>query len=300
MHPSKLTLQNKREIVKKAICHYAALIDPELLPDKIFKILAPHINPNFIEDKALLSNDRIKELIDWDKLDKQKLLRLIIRDKYVLERLDLNKHDFTMRDLIPIWIRHPDLIDYFDINWEDLSAIDAIKMLRINVAFIEKIDLGRYKYSKFEIAQLLEEFHQYPNIVEQINLDTLDHFSIRKLLVKSGDKYISKVDLTKLKVVDWLEVLKHKPELRQYCDMDIFNTGDMFYLVKLVEIIPELDYMIEEYKDKISALGWEALLIRDPDKYAVMCDFEKLSKKNWDVVTSYHPSLTNIRNRYLL
>lgn len=300
MQPLQLSIQNKREIIKKAICHYAALINPDMLPEKVFLLLAPYINPNFIEDKALLSNDRVKSMIDWDLLDKQKLIRLIIRDKYVLEQIDLNKHDFTLRDLIPIWVRHPDLIDYFDVDWDDLSGIDAIKMLKINPVFIDKIDLGKYKYSKFDIAKILEDFHQHPNIIDKMNLDTLDHFSIRTLLIKSGDKYLHKLDLSKLKVVDWLEILKRKPLLREYCDMDIFKTGDMFYLVKLVETFPDLDYIIEEHKEQITAIGWETLLIQDPDKYSQLCDFEKLSKKNWDVVTTHHPNLINIRNRYML
>jgi len=300
MQPLQLSIQNKREIIKKAICHYAALINPDMLPEKVFLLLAPYINPNFIEDKALLSNDRVKSMIDWDLLDKQKLIRLIIRDKYVLEQIDLNKHDFTLRDLIPIWVRHPDLIDYFDVDWDDLSGVDAIKMLKINPVFIDKIDLGKYKYSKFDIAKILEDFHQYPQIIDKMNLDTLDHFSIRTLLIKSGDKYLHNLDLSKLKVVDWLEILKRKPLLREYCDMDIFKTGDMFYLVKLVETFPDLDYIIEEHKEQITAIGWETLLIQDPDKYSQLCDFEKLSKKNWDVVTTHHPNLINIRNRYML
>lgn len=300
MQPIKLTIQNKREIIKNAICHYAALINPELLPDGIFRVLAPYINPNFIEDKALLSNERVKDLIDWDKLDKQKLIRLIIRDKYVLERLDLNKHNFSLKDLIPVWISHPDLIDYFDIDWDDLSGVDAIKMLKINPAFIEKINLNKYKYSKFDIAKILEDFHQYPQIIDKINLESLDHFSIRTLLLKSGTKYIDKLDLSKLKVVDWLEILKSRPTLREHCDIEIFNTGDMFYLIKLISVFPDLDYMIEEHKDKITPLGWETLLIQDPEKYVPLCDFEKLSKKNWDAITAYRPSLTNIRNRYII
>lgn len=293
-------IQIKKEIIKKAICHYAALIDSKYLPEPLFNVLSKFINPNFIDDKSLLSNERIKNHIDWDKLDKLKLIRLIVRDKYVLERLDLNKHDFTLRDLIPVFIMHPDLIEYFEIDYDSLSAIDAINLLKINTVFVSKIDLGKYRYSKNEIVQILENFHNYPEIIANLNIENLDHYAIRTLILKSGEKYIKKLDLNKLKALDWLEILKKKPELIEYCDVDIFQTGDCFLLTKLVQLLPELYFLIEKNKEKISALGWETLLIFDHEKYSKYCNFDLLSKKNWENITAYHPSLINLMNRYIL
>ena len=295
-----LDFQSKKEIIKKAICHYAALIDSKILPEPIFKVLSKFINPNFIDDKSLLNNERVKNIIDWDKLDKLKLIRLIVRDKYIIERLDLNKHDFTLRDLIPIFIMHPDLIEHFDLDYDNLSAIDAIKMLEININFLSKIDLGKYTYSKHEISKILDSFHKTPEIIEKLNLDTLDHFAIRTLLKKSGEKYIHKLDLKKIKALDWMEILKSKPELLNHCDLRMFQTGDCFLLTQLIQVFPHLDYLIEENRYKISALGWESLLIHNPDKYSKYCNFELLSKKNWENITKYHPGLTNLRNRYIL
>jgi hypothetical protein len=293
-------IQIKKEIIKKAICHYAALIDSKYLPEPFFNVLSKFINPNFIDDKSLLSNERIKNHIDWDKLDKLKLLRLIVRDKYILERLDLNKHDFTLRDLIPVFIMHPDLIDYFEIDFNTLSGIDAINLLKINTVFIEKIDLGKYKYSKNEIVQILESFHGCPKIIENLNIENLDHYAIRTLVIKSGEKYLEKLDLKKIKALDWLEILKKRPDFIKYCDLDLFQTGDCFLLTKLVQIVPDLSYLIEENKEKISALGWEELLVFDQEKYSKHCNFDCLSKKNWVNITNYHPGMINLMNRYIL
>lgn len=298
-HKNNVSQINK-EIIKKAICHYAALIDPKILPEPFFKVLSKYINPNFIDDKSLLSNERIKNHIDWDKMDKLKLIRLIVRDKFILERLDLNKHDFTLRDLIPVFMVHRDLIEYFDIDYDSLSAIDAIKLLEINVNFLSKIDIGKYSYTKNETIKILESFYNYPEVIEKLNLNTLDHYAIRTLVLKSGEKYIDKMDLTKLKALDWLDILKKKPELITYCDLNIFKTGDCFLITKLVQVLPHLDYLVEENKDKISALGWETLLIYDSEKYSKYCNFECLSKKNWENITNYHPGMTNLMNRYIL
>jgi len=293
-------IQIKEEIIKKAICHYVALIDPEFLPEPIFKVLSKYINPNFIDDKTLLLNERIKNCIDWDKLDKLKLIRLIIRDKYVLERIDLNKHIFSLKELIPIFIVHPDLIEFFDIDYDTLTAIDAIKLLEINKAFLEKIDLEKYTYTKNEIIKILESFHNSPEILEKINFDSLDHFAIRTLILKSGDRYVHKLDVQKLKSLDWIDILKRKPEMLKYCDLSIFTTGDCFLLTKLVEIMPELDYLIDENQSKISPLGWEKLIILDAEKYMKLCNIESLSKKNWESIVVMRPGLTNLMNRYIL
>ena len=301
MSTAKITdIQIKKEIIKKAICHYAALIDSKILPESIFKVLAQFINPNFIDDKSLTSNERLKNHIDWDKLDRLKLVRLIIRDKFILERLDLNKHNFTLKELIPIFIMHPDLMEYFDIDYGSLSAVDAIKLIEVNPNFITKIDLWKYTYTKNEINKILEKFHKNPEIIKHINLETLDHFAIRTLLIKSGNRYIDKLDISKLKALDWLEIFKFKPELLEYCKLDLFQTGDAFLTTKLVQIFPHLDYLIEENRYKISALGWEVLLISNPEKYSKYCNFDLLSKKNWENITSYHPSLNNLKNRYIL
>lgn len=300
--------QKYAEIIKNAIVQFAALIEPKYLPEHFFKVLAPNINPNFIEDKSLLTNERIRDYIDWDKLDKMKLIRLIVRDKYVLERIDLNKHDFALRDLIPVFIVHPDLIEYFEIDYDDLSSIDAISLLKINRNFIEKVDIGKYDYSKKEIESIIDYFHNEPRIIEKLNLTVLDHYAIRMLLKKSGDKYLIKderlntynIDITKLKDLDWLDILKSKPELISYCNLDLFKVNDCFSLVKLVQILPHYDYVIEENKEKISALGWETLLSFNPDLYSKYCDFEKLTKKNWENVIYKHPALTNLMKRYVL
>src|ERR1035437_1594961 len=289
-------MQSKQKIIKKAICHYAALIDPKLLPESIFNMLSQYINPNFIDDKTLLSNERIKDCIDWDKLDRLKLIRLIIRDKYVLERIDLNKHNFSLKELIPIFIRHPDLIEFFDIDYNSLSAIDAIKIIEINKVFLEKIDLGKYTYTKNETVRIIESFYNTPEVLEKLNLDSLDHYATRTQKKKSGDRYFNKLDLRKLKSLDWLEILVKKPELIKYCDLSIFTAGDCYSLIKLIEIIPHLDYLIEENKDKISPLGWERLIILDAEKYMKHCDLESLSKKNWDGITLRRPGLTNLMN----
>ena len=296
----KADLQIKVEIIKKAICHYVALLDSKFLPGSTFKVMSKFINPNFIDDKSLLSNERIKNYIDWDSLDKRKLIRLIIRDKYVLERLDLNKHDFTLRDLIPIFIMHPDLIEYFDIDYDSLSAVDAVKLLEINNNFISKIDLGKYTYSKGDTVKIIETFYKNPEIIKMLNLNSLDHYAIRTLISKGGEKYINKLDLKKLKSFDWIDILSSKPELINHCDLSIFQTGDCFILTKLIQLFPHLDYLIEENKNKISALGWESLLIHDPEKYSKHCNFEILHKKNWEIIVRYHPGMENLMHRYVL
>jgi|ERR1035437_93283 hypothetical protein len=294
----KVLLQRYKEIITKAICHYVALLD--FIPKSVFKILASHIDLNCIDDNSLLKNDRLKDIIDWDKLDKRKLIRLIIRDKFVIERLDMNKHNFTFTDLIPIFYKYPDLIEYFELDYNDLNSVEAIKMLEINPVFIEKIDLLKYEYTNKQLTEIVKKFYNNPEIIEQLNMNSFDHYSTRTLLIKTGTKYLNNINIEKLKSLDWLGILQFRPELSEYCDLSMFKKGDYFELTQLVKIFPDLYYLIEENKDKINALGWENLLIFDSNQYSRMCNFEILSKKNWEKIIKVRPELSGLKNQYII
>lgn len=293
-------IKSKKEIIKKAICHYVALFDNNLLSEKFFKHLLPNINVNFIPDRELLSNKKLINNIDWEKFENIKIIRLAIRDKMILEKIDLSKRNFSIKELLPLFLHHPDLVEFFEIDFNSLSSIEAINMLEVNPEFIDKIELSRYHYNKLEINEIVKKFSSKEKIINKLDLSDLDHFGIRTLLIKTGNKHIDKLILKNLKNTDWLEILSNKPELLDYCNLLLFEQGDCFLLTKLIKLFPQLDYLIEENKDKITAIGWEKLLIENPDKFSKICKFELLSKKNWENIIKYHPNLDDLKKRYIL
>jgi len=173
-------------------------------------------------------------------------------------------------------------------------------MLEVNHSFIDKIDLSKYHYNKLEINEIVKKFSKYEKIIDKLDLLDLDHFGTRTLLNKTGIKHIDKLDLRKLKNSDWIEILSNRPELLDYCNLLLFEQGDCFLLTKLVKMFPQVDYLVEENKDKITAIGWEKLLIDNPEKYRKMCDFSLLTRKHWDNIVKHHPSLDDLKKQYVM
>ena len=124
--------------------------------------------------------------------------------------------------------------------------------------------------------------------MEKVDFEKLDHYATRMMLMKTGNKYISKINFDKLKATDWVDILNKRPELIKFCNLKLFESGDCYLLTKIVDQFPYLENMIIENINRISALGWENLLINNPIKYKDICKYELLSKKNWENILRQH------------
>lgn len=295
-----LTSKDKKQIIARGICHFVALFEDEYLSDAFFKHLLPYVNVNYIPDKELLSNKKLIENVDWNRFDNMKIVRLAIRDESVLERIDLESRDFSIKELLPLFLYHPTLVEYFDIDFSKLTGIEAINMLEINPDFIDKIELSKYDYDKLQLNEIIKKFSSKDKIIEQLNLSNIEHFALRNLLLKTGNKYINKVNLSILKNTDWIEILSIRKELLEYCNLLLFEKGDCFLLTKLVILFPELDYLIEENKNKITAMGWENLLIHNPEKYKSICNFSLFTRKHWDSIINYHRDFEELKKQFII
>jgi hypothetical protein len=296
----ELSTDAAKKIAIKSLCHQVATWDESVVPDIIFKKIITNVDPNLIPDRELLSNKRIVENIDWNSLSNIKAIRMMMRDKTLIERIDLNQYKFKLSELIPLFLHHEELVEYFDIDFSELTASEAINMLQINQGFVDKIELEKYKYNSSETIDLIRSFGANEKIMAKLDIESLDHFGVRTILKKTGDKYIRKIDSGKIKATDWLEILKSQPGLLEYCNLSLFEKGDRYLLVRLVQMFPQLSYLIKENKDKISAIGWEALLINNPEKYSEMCQYELLSRKNWDNIIKRQPLLKTTMKKYVI
>ena len=299
-----MKLDSKKKItafVAQAVCHFLAVLDDkELVSDELFDKLFPHVNISQIPDKYIISNQRIRDRIDWNSLEKFQLIRLLGRDIDLLENVDLSRYNFKVMELYPLLLIYPELIDCLEIDFDNLSSYEAIKLLECNNELIGRMQLSKYKLSKIETIEVIRKFGENNKIMSQVNLKSLDHFELRNLLKKTGSKYIKKINLNNLKVTDWIDILDKKPDLLSHCNLLLFEKNDCYPLVKLVEMFPQLDYMIEENKDKISSLGWERLIIMDLGRYRGICNWESLSKKNWNNIIRYHPELKPMMGQHIL
>ena len=158
-----------RAIVTKAVCQYVALIDDKVLvPDKLFKRLLPYVDINHIPVLELFKNKRLMENIDLNSLDKGKLVRLMVKDISILDKIDTSKIDFTIKDILPILILHPKTIHSFNIDLNALTNAEVIKLLEYGNDYIDLIDGNYYIFSETDITEIVKKFGSNEKIMAKL------------------------------------------------------------------------------------------------------------------------------------
>jgi hypothetical protein len=296
---------NVSDIISNAFSHSLAINlfknkNKELIPNKLIEFYSKKINPNSFTDKDLIKNFEIYDNINWDIIEKNKAIRVLARNINLLEKIDIKKIKITTIDLYPIFIQHPELINEFVEDFDELTPLEAIRLLECNNDLIEYIDLSKYNFNKKDMQELVNKFSYSTKIMERLDLTYLDHFVTRKLICKTGIDYIDRLNLKQLKASDWIEILEQHPYLLEYCDLSKFETNDCYLLTFLVVKFPELDYLIVKNSDKISALGWERLIQEDLERFYDICDWSKFSETNWSKILKKYPQLSNLKQKYYI
>jgi len=269
-------------------------------PLNLINFYSKKINPNTISDKGLVKSIELHENINWDIIEKNKAIRIMARDIDLLKRINIKKINISTIDLYPIFIQHPELIEEFVEDFENISPLEAIRLLECNEDLIEYIDLSKYNFSKKDMQEMIKKFLFSPKIMERLDLNSLEHFTTRKLICKTGIDYIDKLNISQLKASDWIEILEQHPELIEYCDLSIFENNDCYLLTKLVLKFPDLDYLIIKNSNKISALGWENLIKEDLERYQDFCNWGKFTESNWIKILKKHPQLNSVKQKYYI
>ena len=296
---------NIYNIISNAFSHSLAISllksnNKELIPDEMTNYYLRKINPNSFTDKDLIKNFEIYDNINWEIIEKNKAIRVLARDINLLEKIDIKKLKITTIDLYPIFIQHPELISEFVEDFNNLTPLESVRLLECNNDLIEYIDLSKYSFNKKDMQELINKFSYSTKIMERLNLSHLDHFVTRKLICKTGIDYIDRLNLSQLKTSDWIEILEQHPNLLEYCDLSKFEINDCYPLTSLVIKFPELDYLISKNINKISALGWEKLIIEDLERFYNTCQWGKFSETNWSKILKKHPQLSNLKQKYYI
>jgi hypothetical protein len=295
--------KNFKEIIKNAFSHSLSISifsEKKEFPENLKNYFFNKINPNSLQDKDLIKNKNIHDNINWKIIEKNKAIRVLARDIDLLEKIDIYELNLTISELFPLFLQYPELIKQIIKDFKSLTPTESIRLLECNQDLIDLIDISKYKFNKKDMFEIINKFKRSEKIMERLNLYELDHFSTRRLLLETGIDYIDKLNIKQLKSIDWIEILEHQPELLEYCNLEIFEINDCYLLTKLVKKFPELYYLIEKNKNKISALGWENLIKEDLERYQDICEWKKFTESNWNNVIRKHPNLSVKKQKYYL
>lgn len=250
---------------------------------------------NCIPDGYLADNEDWHPKIDWNVLEKMKLIRVATRNTNVLHYADLKSRDYKVKDVYNLLKVDYTKFDLFNFDIENLSHEDAYALLCLGKqVFREKINISKYNFSFLEMRDIIRSFDYEREIILDLNYKELKSYQVAEILSMTGEDNLDLFDLDILTTLDWLDLLNYQPGFIKYCDFEKFKKGDTYNLIQLVILFiePDLTYLMDDIDLKtISALGWEKLLIARPDKFLDKCDFSKLNNSNWKEIISHNPDL---------
>lgn len=299
-----LSISKKKEIIKVAFQHSISFSlffnEPKEIPLNIQKFYEKKINPNAIHDKDFIRNTEMYNYVNWNLLNRNKAIRLLSRDIELLNFLDIKKYNFSILELFPIFINHPEIIEYFIEDFSTITPIEAIRLLECNEDLIEKIDISKFDFNKKDMLEIINKFKHSEEILQRLDLSKLDNYNTKNLILKTGIDYIDRLNTKQLTAIDWLNILEKQKDLIDFCDLSLFERGDCYLLTKLVAIFPELYYLIIKNADKISPLGWENLIKLDYETYSEVCRWEKLSELNWNNLIKVNREIAIKKQKYFI
>lgn len=276
-------LDKETKNIFNAIWHYTIFNCPEI-KDEFFKELIDKIDLSNISDRDFFSNERIRKFVDYERISKKQLVRLITRDPEILNKVNIGKFRFKIKDLqyfLKLW---PEYIKLFNFDLKNVSGEELIILLGVDVSYADQVDFEKINFAKYQLTEFLQKFHHRKPIIRRIlNCESIsseiDNFQMRNLIISTGSEFCEYLNLSKLTDLDWFEILKKRREMIGWCDTSIFEKNDCYILVKLLPYVPELENLIISNKEKLSNLGWEKLLRYDFEKFYPLCCFECLDYK---------------------
>lgn len=276
-------LYKEKKRIYNAICHYTLFNHPEI-NDDFFKKLINFIELSNIPDREFLSNKRIKAFVDYERVSKKQFLRLMIRDQEIINKINIDKFKFKVKELERFLKVRPDLIGLFNFDMSKISGDELMILLELNQNYFLEADLDSIDLSKYHITNVIKNHSKNETIMMKLlscnsARSKIDNFHARSMIIKTGKKYIEHLDISGFTEFDWFEIIKTNPELISCCDMSVFEKNDCYFLAKLARFVPTISPYIFKNKDKISNLGWEHLLRVDFETYYPMCCFDCLEPK---------------------
>lgn len=254
------------------------------ITDEFFEKLINFIDLSNLSDREFFSNEKIKKFVNYDRISKKQLIRLITREPEIINKVNIGKYKFKIKELQYFLKMWPEYVDVFNFNMENITVDELIVLMGISMSYSELVDFNRMSFGKYHITDFIKNFshrHVLMNrLIDSVGFrESMDNFHIRTLLKKTGTMYIEKLDISKMNEFDWFEVIKSNHEMIEYCDLSVFEKNDCYLLAKLARFSPNLVPFIEKNKDRISNLGWEHLLRVDFETYYPMCCFDCLNPK---------------------
>jgi len=314
--------QNKDNLYEHELFNNSKLTSEEI------NNLAKFVVWNSVPDSKLLEQHDLINKLDCNQyLDKMRMLRLVTRDIENIHLYPIHKYEYTGEEIIKSATIYPQLLDVINIKEGTLTMAVILQISKTHPHVINKINLDNVIISlgeAIEIAKIghldiihkmnkdltniniIEKFkiikaHNYHiDILNKLNIfnENFDNsYYIREIIINGN--FYEELNLSCLWQKDWLLILKHKPELKEYINIEIFINGDIYFLIELCILFPEFLKLIDnDNAKKITSLGWEMLFLEFSyeERLISLCDFSSLEERTWSILEFNRPDLLVYKN----
>jgi len=278
----------------RMFCHHWEEVTPSIL-----KHLAKSVNYNLVPERFIVEVEEIRKVVRWERIDKMKLIRILIRcldqNVDILDKVNLKKFNYKVKDLTYLLMRRPAYIEHFPIDLNKIKTSEAATVLSLgHEYFLDKVDFSKYKFNFKESMNIIQGYQYDREIIKKVNYKALKGYQISEIFIHTGEENMDLLDASTLSNIDWLNLLEVRPDMLKHCDFNKFKRSDIFYSIRLCCMFdtPDLSHLVlERDLEEISPFGWEKLLIEKPGTFLAHCNFSKLDDNNWNNILKDNPEL---------
>ena len=288
------------KIIANSIINGIFCTDWHLMSNEELKHICSVLDYPSLEDRYICDNEHVYPYIHWDKLDKMQAIRIVSRNKKLLDKINLKKYTYKVKDIFFLLQSDYKLIfKFFDFDYNNLSQEDAHAIFCLGKdEFLKLIDITKYNFGFIEMMDIIRAYEYKRDVIEKLKYQILKNYQVTEILMNTGKESLDLFNIEMLNTLNWLDLLSQQPEFIYNCDFEKFIKGDPFNLIQLVVLFdkPDLTYLIDKIDmGDITAFGWEKLLIYKPEQFINHCDFNKLNENNWMEISLYRPELLSYK-----
>ena len=295
-----IPLSEIKKIATEAISHYMVNQHMDRFSEDELTQLCRTADPDLFSDGNVIDNDVVRSFFPWERTRPTRLCRLMARlldlgYAHILDDIKTLNIKIKVKDIKALLIRVPSMIERFNINMNSLSDSDVCSLLCLGKEyFLKHINVRGREFNSTQQYQICKAYKYERSVLSLFDSKRFDGFHTSEILKLTGIQNVDLLDLTTLKLIDWISLVEVMPELYAYCDISRFLNAPITQLIDMAILVddPKLyEVIMNSNLLDISPFGWEKLMSNKPEIFGPLCDYEKLNAMNKRSILQHHPHL---------
>lgn len=293
-----LSKQDRVRHIAEAFTYYFIENYWEYFEDEEISHLLSKVDIERIADKTICDCSYIRDKVLWNDMPVRKLVRCVARliDNHELDfvetNIDLKSRNLSVKDVIHVLKRRPDLLGFLGISVDKIDKNEAHMLLLMGYDYyLDKINLKKHDFDYMQGFQIAKAYGFKRHVVLSVPYKKFNNLQVSELLAKTGEEFINHVTLSTLRTIDWRFILEYQPQMYDYMDPTILLDSDVFELVKILAMFDyeELHLAMKVRIKELTPYGVELLLIHHFEKYEDQVDLSLLDENNVMKIQEHHP-----------